>query len=118
MTSLIACLTTGKGTWGAVSELMNSTDWNKVFLVTNKFGSEKFTSQKEFEFILVDVDAPLKEIRNSIVSQLKGKIIDTEVAVNIASGTGKEHMAVISAVLNLGLGLRLVHSVEGKMDAI
>ena len=31
-----------------------------------------------------------------------------EVAVNIVSGNGKEHMAIISALLKLGVGIRLM----------
>jgi hypothetical protein len=33
--------------------------------------------------------------------------------VNLISGTGKEHMAAISAVLKLGLAIRLVGVNEG-----
>ena len=32
----------------------------------------------------------------------------TEAAVNLISGNGKEHMAVISALMKLGLGIRLI----------
>ena len=41
-------------------------------------------------------------------AQLNGKIKDLEVAVNIVSGTGKEHMALLAAILKLGVGVRLV----------
>ena len=34
------------------------------------------------------------------------KIAGTEVALSIASGDGKEHMALISALLNLPVGIR------------
>ena len=36
------------------------------------------------------------------------KIKDSEVAVNFVSGTGKEHMALLSALLKLGIGIRLL----------
>ncbi len=115
MTSLIACLTTGKGSWGAVSELMNSENWDKIFLVTNKFGSEKFTSNKEFHFIIIDSDSEIDEIKRKVISDIKGKIIDTEVAFNMLSGTGKEHMAILSAILNAGYGVRLVTTENKKL---
>jgi hypothetical protein len=118
MTSLIACLTTGKGSWAIVNELINSTEWEKIYLVTNDFGREKFTTNKNFEFVIINPDASTEEIKNSVFSQLKGKIKETEVALNFCSGSGKEHMAVISAVLNLGLGVRLVDCKNGKMDVI
>ena len=40
--------------------------------------------------------------------QLKDKIADFEIALNLASGSGKEHMAVLEAVLQMGLNFRLV----------
>lgn len=118
MTSLIACLTTGKGSWASVNELINSTDWEKIYLITNDFGREKFSTNKNHEFILINPDAQTKEIMTLIQTQLKGKIKDMEVALNLSSGSGKEHMAAISAVLNLGLGVRLVEVKEGKMDVL
>ncbi len=112
---LVACLTTGKGTWGAVSELMRSAEWTKIFIVTNKFGKEKFSHQKPFEFIEINPDGSLEEIRDSVVQGLKGKILDTEAGLNMESGTGKEHMAVLSALLKLGLGVRIVSSEGGTL---
>jgi hypothetical protein len=118
MTSLIACLTTGKGSWAAVNELINSTEWEKIYLVTNDFGKEKFTTTKNFEFVIINPDSSTNEIKTSVYSQLKGKLRETEVALNFISGSGKEHMAIISAILNLGLGVRLVDCKDGKMDVI
>ena len=110
MTSLIASLSTGKDTWGHVGKLINEENWDKVFLVTNSFGKEKFTAKKEIDFIVVDIDKPLEEIKEEIYSQLKSKIksSETEVALNLYSGSGKEHMAIISSLLKLGLGIRLM----------
>jgi len=108
MTFLIACLTTGKGTWNHVAQLMNSGSFEKTFLVTNAFGKEKFTSEKPHEFVLIKEDKALEEIIVDIVNQLHGKLSGWEVGVNLISGTGKEHMALISALMRLGVGFRLV----------
>ena len=108
MTSLIACLSTGKGTWGHVSRLINDGQWDKIFLITNDFGKENFSNEKKAEMIVVDSRIGLEELRENIKSQLTGKINDTEVAVNIISGEGKEHMALMSAILQLGLGMRFM----------
>lgn len=118
MTFLVACLTTGKGTWRAVSEIVRSEDWNKVFLVTNEFGKAKYTPDKEAEFIMINPDESIEKIRDSVVAQLKGKIMDAEVALNMESGSGKEHMAILSAVLRLGLGVRLVYSDNSAMKEL
>ena len=40
--------------------------------------------------------------------KLKGKLSSTEVALSIASGDGKEHMALISALLSIPAGVRFV----------
>ena len=42
------------------------------------------------------------------MKKLKGKINGTEVALSIASGSGKEHMAIISALLGMPVGVRFV----------
>ena len=109
MTSLITVLSSGKGTWGHVAQLIAKQDWDKVFLITNEFGKENFTvNGKTVEYIVINQNKFLSELVKDIQTQLQGKIADTEVALNFVSGTGKEHMAVLSALLKLGLGIRLV----------
>ncbi|MBI2148182.1 hypothetical protein HYU23_00730 [Candidatus Woesearchaeota archaeon] len=108
MTYLVACLSTGKGTWGHVSRLVNDGDWEKIFLITNDFGKENFTNTKQAEMIVVDSRVGLEELRDNIKNQLNGKLTGTEVAVNVISGEGKEHMAMMSAILQLGLGMRFL----------
>ncbi|MBI2145479.1 hypothetical protein HYU18_04115 [Candidatus Woesearchaeota archaeon] len=111
MTSLVACLGAGKGTWNEVAKLVASESWAKIFLVTNAFGrdnfAEKFPSVKA-EFIVVDDFAQPMQILLDIKKALEGKIADTEVAVNMVSGSGNVHMALITALLQLGMGMRFV----------
>jgi len=102
---LIALLSTGKGTWGQVSGLMKYGEWEKIILIGNEF-AKKFTADKEFEFIEVDLDKKLLDLKEEFSKKLKGKIDGTEVALSIASGDGKEHMALVSALLNLPAGIR------------
>lgn len=110
MPTLIACLSTGKGTWTEVSRIAQSQDWNKVFLITNQFGKENYTPGKNTELVIIDnfPDTPTTVITDQIKKQLKDKIADFEVALNLASGSGKEHMAVLEAVLQMGLNFRLI----------
>ena len=102
---LVALLSTGKGTWGQVSGLIKFGDWEKVIVLGSAF-AEKFTSDKQFEFIKVDLDKKLVELKEEFSKRLKGKIKGTEVSLSIASGDGKEHMALISALLGLPVGVR------------
>ncbi|MAG19840.1 hypothetical protein CL618_00190 [archaeon] len=104
---LIAYLSTGKGTWGHVSHLISNEEWEDIILVTNDFGKENFTPEKKAEFIIVDSSQALLLLTQEIQEKLKDKIKGTEVALNIVSGTGKEHMALLSALLKLGVGIRL-----------
>jgi len=107
MTELIACLSTGKGTWAHVSKLIDSAEWEKVFLVTNDFGL-RFNLKGKGDFVVTDFDKGVHSIIGDIVQQLGGKLKGLEVAVNLASGTGKEHMAIVSALMRLGVGFRMV----------
>jgi hypothetical protein len=115
MTSLIINLSTGKGTWAQVSRVVSAEDWEKIYFITNQFGAQKFSTDKESEYILIENTKPVDELSEHIRNSLDGKIKDLEVAVNISSGTGNEHMAIISAVLKLGLGLRLVYVDQDRL---
>ncbi len=118
MPTLIACLSTGKGTWGHVSRLIAESSWDKVFLITNEFGKENFSASNNTELILINQKQGIKELAAEIESKLKSKIKDPEVALNLVSGTGKEHTAILSAVLKLGLGIRLVALTQQGMEEI
>ena len=102
---LIALLSSGKGTWGQVSGLMKQGDWENIILIGDAF-SKNFTSEKKFEFIQVDFTKGLKELQKDLSDKLKGKISGLEVALSIASGSGKEHMALISALMNIPAGMK------------
>lgn len=106
MTDLIICLSSGKGTWGHVSRLIEAEEWNKILILTNDFGQEKFSKPENAEFILLK-EQTLEALTEEIQSQLKHKT-GHEVAINFVSGSGREHMALIAAVIKLGLAFRLV----------
>ncbi len=119
MTSLVACLSIGKGTWVSVLELAKSPSFEQVFLVCNGWTQQNFkTQQNNVHLVLIDEQQPLSSIIEAIQTGLRGKIADTEVALNLFSGTGKEHMAVLSALLKLGLGVRLVHSENNQVQEL
>jgi hypothetical protein len=113
---LVALLSSGKGTWGQVAGLMNHGEWDKIILIGDDF-AKNFTHEKKFEFIKVTLSQRIKELRDEISKKLKGKINGTEVALTIASGDGKEHMALISALINLPVGIRFAALTrEGVID--
>ena len=112
----IALLSSGKGTWAQVSGLIKYGEWDKIILIGDDF-AKQFTSEKKFEFIQADLSKKIKDLRDEILQKLKGKIDGTEVALSIASGEGKEHMALISALINLPVGIRFAAlTKEGIID--
>ena len=94
----------GKGSWGQVAGVINHGDWEKIILIGDEF-AKQFATEKDFEFLEIKSKSII-ELKNEILEKLKGKIKGTEVALSIASGEGKEHMALISAILSLPAGIR------------
>jgi len=115
---LIAYLSTGKGTWGHVSRMVQDGDFEKVILITNEYGKENYTADKKTELIAVNSSQGLKELRDEIRTVLKEKVKGSEVAVNFVSGTGKEHMALMSALLKLGVGIRFMALTKDGVEEI
>ena len=117
MTDLIAFLSTGKGTWGHISGLIKGEKWDKVYLLTNDFGKEKFTAEENTELIIINSNASEEELRDEIAKILKEKVKD-EIAVNFISGSGKEHMALIGALMKSGVGFRFMVSTKEGIKEI
>ena len=119
MPTLIACLSSGKGTWTEVNKLINSQPWDKIFLITNQFGKENYSVNNEkTELVVIDPYKEISEIVKVIKSNLNGRIKDFEVALNLVSGSGNEHMALLEAVLELGLNFRLVSVRGNQLDVL
>src|SRR3989338_7090647 len=109
MTNLIVCVSTGKGTWKEVANLMNQGSWNKIFVLTNSFGKENFSSlPKTAQVLVFDFEQDIKGLTESFAKSLKDKVKDLEVAVNFVSGAGKEHMALMAALMKVGISVHLV----------
>lgn len=118
MPTLIACLSTGKGTWTEVSTIIKSQPWTKVFLITTSFGQEKFSWADNTRPVLIDPLWETMEIVEQIKKQLQGQITDFEIALNLASGSGKEHMALLEAVLEMGLNFRLITLKNNQVESL
>lgn len=108
MTDLIACVTNQKGVFEHVKRVVEGVEWQKVYVFTVEKDVSDIKFSKEVEVIQLDLSKTISELAGCIKGKLEGRLNDLEVAVNIVGGTGKEHMAIISAVLKLGFGIRLV----------
>lgn len=105
---LVAFLGTDKENWGQVTALINRGEWDKVILVKNK-SAESFPLTENCELIEIYTDKGISELKIDLMEKLKAKLVgEFEVALSIASGSGKEHMALISALLSIPVGIRLV----------
>ena len=114
MTELVCVLSTGKGTWAEVAKIISSHDWENVVIITDEFGMQNFRKKENMELIQLNVNESIELLIEKLEKELKEKLKGTEVALNLTSGTGKEHMALLSAMLKLGLGIRLVtYTVSG-----
>ena len=108
---LIALLSSGKGTWGQITGLIKQGEWDQIILVGAPFFMSKakeFDFSKGAEMIPIDFDSGIKNAIAELKEKLKGKIKGIEVALSIASGSGKEHMALISALLQLPVGIKFI----------
>lgn len=109
MTQLVALLSKGEGTWGQVSGLIKRGEWEKVFVVGSSFARNFLVEGAQFDFVEVDLDKPLLALKKEMTEKLKPKLdsdFSSEVALSLASGTGKEHMALVSALLAIPVGVR------------
>lgn len=114
MTDLVACLSTGKGTWTSVLQLVKREEFENVFLIVNNWVKENLKlTRNNLHFVVINPAEKVQIIRDKIIKELEGNIKDFEVAVNIDSGSGKEHTAIITALMRLGLAMRFV-IVEGE----
>ena len=102
MTELITCLSTGKGTWTHVLKLINSHDWENIFLITNEFGKQTFKPNEKTKFVIINENDNINSMINQIKEKISKEVIGPQVAFNMMSGSGKELMAALSAILKMG----------------
>ena len=103
---LVCFLGKDKENWGQVSGLVNKGSWDKIIFVKNK-DAEDFPAEN-VEVIEINCTKPLIELKNELIEKLRKRVSTFDVGLSIASGSGKEHMAIISALLSIPVGIRLV----------
>ena len=105
---LVAFIGKDAENWGQVTALMKRMEYDKAIIIKDKT-SGVFPTNPKTQIVNVDVEKPLIELKEDILKVMRDKLSgDFEVALSIASGNGKEHMAVISALLSVPVGIRLV----------
>jgi hypothetical protein len=107
----VALMSSGKGTWGQVAGIINKGQWEKIFLVCSEFAASKigeFDFSRNATIIKTNFDRPILEVIDDLKKKLQDKFSGMEVALSLASGEGKEHMALMSALINLPVGIKFV----------
>ena len=100
----IATLGVGKGTWGHVGRLISEEDWDRIILISNEWGKENFTPAKEVDWVIINVNAGFEVLKNTIKEQLPSG----DLCVNVTSGSGKEHMALLAALRESNSNFKVV----------
>jgi len=103
---LVALLSTGKGSWGQVAGLMQKGEWEKIIIVGAPFAKDFTVPGLAFDFVEFEPEKPLIQLKKDLEKKLKDKSEGMEVALSIASGNGKEQMALQSALLSIPVGVR------------
>ena len=117
MTILVACIGEDQKSWGHVARLIKDMEWEHVYLIMAEAG-KSFQCDKSAEYMIVDTKKPVRDLISDIITALQGKISFKEVALNLVSGSGKEHMAILSALLKLGAGIRLIAVTKDGVEEI
>jgi hypothetical protein len=115
MADLIVCFTTDEH-HKHVHRLINEAEWDRTFIVTTAELKKKHKFEKEVLYILVDPKKPIDDYVENIKSNLKGFFL--EVGINLVNGNGKDHMALLSAVMKAGLSFRLVAVTKNGVEEI
>lgn len=113
MKMFIGVLSTGKGTWGQVSHIIDNTDYTDVYLISNDWAKDIFKCTKEIKWIIIDHRKGFPEIVSEIESQMPKEINNLE--INIHSGSGKEHTALLSILLKNKIKFKLVTNSAGEI---
>ncbi len=104
----VAFVGTDKENWGQITALINRFETDRMVLVMGKDATD-FPTTSKCEKIVIDTGKSLVSLKEELLEKLRQKKIgDFEVALSLASGNGKEHMALISALLSLPVGIKLV----------
>jgi|TARA_Y100000296_G_scaffold48369_1_gene55406 hypothetical protein len=114
---LVAILGEDKENWGQVTGLINNKDWEKIILIKTK-SATSYLSPKKADSIIIDSSKPLTEMIDFLLKELKGKFLGFEAHLSMASGNGKEHMALISALMKVPLGVRLAAFTKKGVEII
>ncbi len=113
---LICFQGTDKENYPQINALMKRGDWSNILIIKNKETED--LPEGNASILEINSSLPINELKSDMIQKLKNTIKEIEVALSIASGTGKEHMALISALLSMPVGIRLVVYTKNGVEFI
>ncbi|HYD03570.1 MAG TPA: hypothetical protein VEC16_04680 [Alphaproteobacteria bacterium] len=114
MGHLIACISDDKHL-DSVDKIIHSKMFDKIYLISHH--DIEPTLPKIPGIAITHVKINFESSSEALVPELysilkkyftNDKITDLDIAVNISSGNGKQHAVIISSLMKLGYGIRLV----------
>lgn len=106
--NLVIFLSDEKESLGQISALLNRFEYEKAIIVKDKKTEKQFNDDK-IVFVEVDCASDLFSLKSEMQQKLKRELAsEFEVALSIAAGKGKEHMALISALLAIPVGVKFI----------
>ncbi|MDO8509254.1 MAG: hypothetical protein Q7S27_06260 [Nanoarchaeota archaeon] len=107
-----------KENYPQLNALIKRGEWEKISIVKNK-EADSFISGDNISSVDINSALSILELKEEIKEKLKPLLnSDFEVALSLASGSGKEHMALISALLSIPVGIRLVVYTKNGVEYI
>lgn len=108
MTDLVAMISPNPTEFKHVEKVIQGQQWGNIYLIASQGNNVAGTLPDHAEIIWTDFTQPISEVISFLCQSLKPKLSGTEIGLNLISGNGKEHMALLSAVLRCGVGFRLI----------
>ena len=120
MVGIVLVAGEGKGTWGEVFKILDSEPWTCAYVITAPFFEQKFrekySGKAPLTILSLEESKPLSTMVQDLANAFK--TLTDDVALNLISGSGKQHMAVLAGLLKAGVGIRLVTVNENGITEI
>ena len=114
----VASVGNDKENWGQILTIIKRMSPEKIVLVKNSEVKD-FPDIPNAHIVSVNLSQPLIELRTDMMTKLRKVLAgDFEVALSLASGNGKEHMALVASLINLPVGVRLVVYTQNGLEFI
>lgn len=123
MGTLLTILGTGKGTWHEVHGILNLKAFDSVLVFIDAWAAQNYRNEHNVTLSPMPDNAESSALVDLFKERIKQHLsaqgsAEFDIALNIASGTGKQHAALISAVLQLGYGVRFVSYENNELKVL